>query len=206
MVQRRTGGEAVAGSSALAKIDCWFTWKGVRILKSHSFLPCLLLKVPKVGTWASKLYQRRKVAWSDDRMFTFTSWAPPEMEQPGYTIGTREAGRGSVFCWKSLGPANHVLLSHMPAKHGSPLSWIQYSLTAVATCSWIMNTNSLRTTVGLRCPQISAHWIMGCAEQTSPIHEGPNHPKAFGLEQSAANTLVPDNTANLQRGCVKSVY
>ena len=38
---------------------------------------------------------------------------------------------------------------------------------------------------------------VGCARQTSPIHEGPTS-QLIGLKGSAANILVPDTTAHLQ--------
>uniref|UniRef100_A0AAY5K1J4 CCHC-type domain-containing protein n=1 Tax=Esox lucius TaxID=8010 RepID=A0AAY5K1J4_ESOLU len=40
--------------------------------------------------------------------------------------------------------------------------------------------------------------FVGCAGQTSPIHGGPTS-QLTGLEGSAANILVPDTTAHLQR-------
>lgn len=50
-----------------------------------------------------------------------------------------------------------------------PLSWIQYSLTTVATFKQFEDHNEAEA-----FPDISGS-SLGCAEQTGLSHEGPNH-------------------------------
>lgn len=57
-------------------------------------------------------------------------------------------------------------------------------------------TTSLSGWLGLQIPQISINQSsVGCAGQTRPIHGGPS----WQVKRSAANILVPDPTAHLQR-------
>ena len=123
--------------------------------------------------------QLKKVAWSDESHFLLhhmdaqvcVRHLPGEHLAPGYTMGRRKAGGGSVmlwaiFCWETLGPAIHVdgtLTRTTYLNIGADLVhpfMKQYSLMAVASFSRIMRRaaqqnwfrNGLRSmTMRLRC-------------------------------------------------------
>ncbi|KAK3573262.1 hypothetical protein QTP86_019240, partial [Hemibagrus guttatus] len=71
--------------------------------------------------------QWKKVSWSDETRFLLhhvdgqvrLCRLPGEHMAPGCTMGRRQAGGGSVmlwamFCWKTLGPAIHVVQDSAP--------------------------------------------------------------------------------------------
>lgn len=74
-----------------------------------------------MGTYVSELEQWKKVCWSDEFHFLLHDMdgcevvrlLPGEVMAPGCAVGRPPAGGESVmlwemFCWKTLGRANHL--------------------------------------------------------------------------------------------------
>ena len=152
---------------------------------------------------------------------------PGEPLTPGCTTCTtrRQAGRGTVMLWamlccKSLAPAIHVDVTltrttylSIVADHVHPFmetvfpdgcglirqdnapghkaemvqEWFEEHNNGLQVFTWPPNSSRIQ----------SKRASVGCARQTSPIHEGPTS-QLIGLKGSAANILVPDTTAHLQ--------
>ncbi|KAK3516948.1 hypothetical protein QTP70_028239, partial [Hemibagrus guttatus] len=94
------------------------------ISKTAALVGCSQSVVVSIYQKWSKNWTReqwKKVAWSDETCFLFHHMdgrvcvhrLPGEHMAPGCTMGRRQAGGGSVmlwamFCWETLGPADHV--------------------------------------------------------------------------------------------------